>query len=244
MRVKIGLAVLAALLAGTTGRAGAQSLYGPGGLALHPTASVPEKGQLTPGVLVLPQHNPVFNSTRTWQSVALDYGATEDLEIGATYLKVAGWNRDPSVGGFAKYRLLRETESLPAIAVGFTVLAFGDVNARVAFLAARKQLTGHGDKPARHPVAIHLGAHYAKELDGFERNDLQPYGGIEVGVARRLTFIAEARPRGTAEFKTPFALTLAYAYGGGGRLAVTWANNGLSNRPMFGVGAGISLGAR
>jgi hypothetical protein len=219
--------------------ASAQSLYGPGGLFLHPTASVPPKGQLSPSLLVLPQHNPDARSTRTWLSASLDYGLLENLEIGATYLKVAGWDRDASAGGFFKYRLLQETASRPAVAVGFTGLSGGDVDARIGFLALRKQLSA-----GRHPVTAHLGVQYVDEVDELPKNELQPYAGVEVGLSSRLTFIAEGRPRMKGEFGTPLALTLSYAVASNWKLAITWANNGWSDEPRFGIGAGFSLGSR
>src|SRR4051794_16908449 len=117
--------LLAVLLAAP---AGAQSLYGPGGLFLHPSAALPQKGKLTPGFLILPQHNPDAHEDRTWFSGSLDYGLTDRLEIGATYLKISDWGRSASAGGFVKYGLLTETERRPAVAIGYTQLGFGEVN--------------------------------------------------------------------------------------------------------------------
>jgi hypothetical protein len=218
----------------------AQSLYGPGGLFLHPTASVPPRGQFTPSVLVLPQHNPVAGATRVWVSGAVDYGLLDDLEIGVVALKVTNWDRDPSFGGFAKYRFLRETAARPALAAGFTGLTGGDVNTRIGFLAAQKRFNPTG----RFPVTGHLGVQYADVVDGVPKRQFQPFAGVELGLTSRLSFIAEGRPRMRGEFGTPLALTLAYQVTPAWRLAVTWANNGLSDRPMFGFGAGFSLGSR
>lgn len=233
-------ATLACVLLLGAAPARAQSLYGPGGLFLHPTADVPERGKLTPAFLVLPQHHPVAGSTRTWLSASLDYGVTDDLELGITYLKVAGWSRDASVGGFFKYRLLRETETRPALAIGFTGLGGGGVDARVAFLALRKQLV----RDSRYPLTLHLGVQYADLEDGLPRTEFRPYGGLELGLTSRLSFIVEGRPRMKQEFGTPIALTLAYRASDRWRVAVTWANNGLSDTPRFGFGAGFSLGSR
>jgi len=241
MSIGRGVLVALALLAAGLGRAGAQSLYGPGGLFLLPTASVPEKGQLTPGVLLLPQHSPVDGKTRTWESASLDYGATRDLEIGAAGLKIAGRGA-ASAGGFAKYRFLRETSARPAMAVGFSILGFGSANTQIGFLAFRKQLVGGKGNP--HPVTAHLGVQYAGFLDGIRRDEFQPYGGMEIGLLPRLEFVGEARRGGRGDFATPFALTLVYRYGAAGRLALTWANNGRSSSPRFGIGAGISIGSR
>ncbi len=219
--------------------ASAQSLYGPGGLFLHPTASVPPKGRLTPGLLVLPQHHPVGRETRAWFSSSLDYGLTDDLEVGAVMVWVEDWDdREASVGGFAKYRFLRETKGRPAAAIGFGQLGFGDLDSRTAFLALRKQVRS-GEK---FPVILHLGVQYADYVDEISRHEFQPYGGVEVGLGRRLTFIAEGRPRMNAEFGTPLALTLSYWASEDWRVAVTWANNGLSDNPRFGVGVGFAIG--
>ena len=233
--------ILILILAGlAVAPARAQSLYGPGGLFLHPTATFPERGQVTPAFLVLPQHDPVEDSTRTWQSASLSYGLRDDLEIGVTHLKVAGWDRNASYGGFFKYRLLEESQRCPAVAVGFTQLGFGDVNTRLGFLALRKQLS----RPERRRIVGHLGVQYADEVDGISRHEFQPYAGLELGLTSRLTFIAEARPRMNAEFGTPLALTLSYQVSDRWKLAVTWANNGRSDTPKFGIGVGVGLPSR
>jgi hypothetical protein len=238
---KLSLIAPAVLLAaGLSAPARAQSLYGPGGLFLHPTASFPPKGRITPGFLFLPQHDPVANDTRIWLSGSLDYGVTDDLEIGGTFLKVTGWDRDPSFGGFVKYRLMKENLFRPALAVGFEQLGFGDVNTRSGFLALRKEFS----IGKRHLIVAHLGVQYIDEMDGLSHHQWEPYGGLEIGVTKRLTFIAEGRPRGNQEFGTPLALTLSYKVTKDWHLAATWANNGRSDEPRFGFGAGLSLGSR
>ncbi|MFN3648164.1 MAG: hypothetical protein ACK47B_01185 [Armatimonadota bacterium] len=236
----VGLLSGGLLLAGGAGPASAQSLYGPGGLFLHPAAQPPPEGQLTPAILVLPQHNPAARSTRTWISGSLDYGLTPRLELTATYLKVAGWQRDASLGGSLKYLLQEETGGRPALAVGFTQLGGGDVNARLGFLAAKKSVGRAG----RMPLTLHAGVQYVDELDGLSRHEFQPFAGFELGISSRLTFIAEGRPRMNAEFGTPLALTLSYRASRSWHLAISWANNGLSDEPRFGIGAGLALGTR
>jgi hypothetical protein len=232
--------VLTAVGAFSASPASAQSLYGPGGLFLHPTADVPPEGRLTPAFLILPQHNPVLDSTRTWETFSLDYGVSDDLEVGLTGITVAGWNKDPSVGGFFKYRFMHETHNRPAAAFGATGLFAGELNTRAVFLAFRKQV----GNLSKHPIVAHLGVQYVDVEDGLPRDEWRPYAGLELGLSSRLSFIAEARPRGDREFGTPLALTLAYKVSDNWRLALSWANNGQSDRPMFGFGAGFSLGAR
>ena len=47
-------ALVTIALASASGVAHSQSIYGPGGLFLNPTADLPTKGQLTPAFLVIP----------------------------------------------------------------------------------------------------------------------------------------------------------------------------------------------
>jgi hypothetical protein len=223
-----------------SGPVSAQSLYGPGGLFLQPTASFSPKGTITPGFLLLPQHNPRADATRFWLSSSVAYAVSPDVELGISALKVTNWEKDASFGGFGRFRLLRETGSRPAAAVGFATSGGGDVDTRKGFLALRKGL-GSG---ARWPVTAHLGVEYVDIEDGLNRHEFRPYGGLELGLSSRLSFIAEARFRQNQEFGTPLALTFAYRVTNRWRMAVSWANNGLSDEPKFGFGAGYSLGAR
>jgi hypothetical protein len=240
--------VVALLSIGLAAPAGAQSLYGPGGLLLHPTANVPPKGQLTPAVLILPQDVPApfpAPGTHTWFSGSLDYGLSSDLEIGATVLGISDWPvPGPSSGGYAKYRFMREKGMLPAAAVGFTMTGFGGTNTRTAFLAVAKQLLG-GKKAAGRSVVLHAGALFSRDREGIGRdNDLQPYAGLEIGLTPRLTLSAEGRPKGTGDLGQPVAVSLAYRYGHGGQLVATWANTGMSDGPRLGVGVGLGIGGR
>jgi hypothetical protein len=229
------------LLGAAITAAQAQSLYGPGGLFLHPTADIPPKGQVTLGAIVLPQRippTPGFHTTPTWGTISLDYGLSEDLEVGATNLMITDFS--PSWGGFLKYRFLRENGSQPALAAGFTYTGFGGCDTRSAFVAARKQLTKNGS----HPIVGHLGVEYIDELAGLPYSQFQPYGGVEIGLAPRWILIAEARPRGKSDFKVSTGLSVSYQYGKGNRLVATWSNTGQSTQPRFGFGVGFTIGTR
>jgi hypothetical protein len=234
-----------ALLAFSTASGRAQSLYGPGGLFLHPTADVPEKGQLTLGALVLPQRipsiippDPAFHRNPTWGSVSLDFGLTEDIEIGATSMMITDFK--PSHGGFAKYRFLRESRRRPAAAVGFTYSDFGGTNSRAVFLALRKQVNADTERP----IIGHVGLQYIDVLAGFPYEEIHPHGGVEWWLNPRWTLIAEARSRGRSDFKVSTALSVSYQYGKGNRLVLTWANTGQSTQPRFGFGVGYTIGTR
>jgi len=219
----------------------AQSLYGPGGLFLHPTADIPPRGQATLGAIVLPQKIPPTDGLHThptWGTISLDYGLTEDIEIGATNLMITDFS--PSWGGFFKYRFLREDKSRPAMAAGFTYTGSGGCDTRAGFVAARKQLTQNSS----HPIIGHIGLQYIDILAGLDYDQFEPYGGFEYGLAPRWIVIAEARPRGKGDFKVSTALSLSYSYGKGNRLVATWANTGQSTQPRIGFGVGFTIGTR
>jgi len=231
------IAVLSLVLAGP---ASAQSLYGPSGLFLNPSASLPPRDQLTPSVLVLPQKHP-SDATRTWISGTLDYGLTDDIEVGFTYLEVTNWKDTGSFGGFGKFRLLKESKTRPAVAVGATQLAFGDFDTRTIFVAGRKEVYSI---QGRHPVILHGGGQYFDRLDGIKRQSLRPFGGVEIGLDSHFSFVGEARAKMTGDVETPWGLTVLYRPNDQWRFAVTWSNNGQSTDPRFGFGAGLTLGSR
>jgi hypothetical protein len=219
----------------------AQSLYGPGGLFLHPTANVPAQGQLTLGALILQQRippTPGLHTNPTWGSVSLDYGLTPDVEIGVTGMGITDFK--PSYGGFLKYRFQRESGNMPALAVGFTYSDYGGTNSRAAFVAARKQLSANEE----HPIVGHVGLQYIDSLAGFAYEQVLPHVGVEYGLAPRWTLIAEARPRGRGDFKTSTALSVAYRYSEGGQLVLSWLNTGQSTQSRFGFGVGYLIGGR
>jgi hypothetical protein len=234
------LAVLCLSLAAAA-PASAQSLYGPGGLFLHPSASLPEPGRLTPAILVLPQRNPTSDAVRTWFSTSLDYGVTKQIEIGLTYLEVFNWKDRASFGGYMKFKLLEESDGRPAIAAGFSQLAFGDFDASLVFLAGQKELFSIRD---RFPVTAHLGGMYVDELDGIARSAFVPYGGVEIGLNDYFSFIAEGRTKMKGDESTPWGLTVVYKPNEDWKFALTWSNTGQSGSPRFGFGAGLALGAR
>jgi hypothetical protein len=231
----------ASMLACSVAGARAQSLYGPGGLFLHPTADIPPKGQLTLGAIVLTQRippTPGLHSTPTWGTVSLDYGLTPDIEIALTGLGITDFA--PSYGGSFKYRFLHESRSMPAMALGATYSESNgaETDTKAVFLAARKQLTS-GE---RHPITGHLGVQYIDKLAGLPYDQLLPHVGVEVGLDERWTLIGEMRPRGRSDFKTSTALSVAYKYGKGNRLVLTWVNTGQSTESRLGFGIGYTIG--
>jgi hypothetical protein len=224
--------------------ASGQSIYGPGGLLLNPTADVPAAGRLTPAVLVIPQDSRMLGGRRTTTSVALDYGPAPRWEVGAIYLSVSGAGtagKDPSYGGFAKYQILPGTERTPAVAVGGSVLTGGDINGQTAFLAVRQNLSRPGSS---HPLRLHLGAFYANELVGVNRDKIVPFAGLEYAVTRTVSAFAEWRGELPRDVKSAVSVGVLLKPTENYRLVLAFANNGASQSPKFSFGVGFTIGTK
>jgi hypothetical protein len=241
----------AGFLALSTATASAQSIYGPGGLLLNPTADFAPKGNLSPAALWIPSKDPAGGNKNLY-SLGANYAATDKLEVGATYLKLApgGDKPDGSFGGSVKYKLLQGGGPCtwrPDIAVGASILGGGDLDARTAFVAARftplPDYTGH-------PVHLHAGALYANKLYGGKRNDTALYVGADVGLTPNLAAFAEYRQKlklegtGDPDVHAPNAIGLVYKPSDYYKLVVAYANNGQSTGNRLAIGVGFTLGSR
>jgi hypothetical protein len=251
--VKISpIVMLAVTLAG--GRVTqAQSIYGPGGLFLNPTADSPAKGQLNPAFLLIPQDGPgVIGGRRTLTSYTLDYGVSDRLEAGITYLKVNPGTdefKHGSTGGFVKYKLVEgRTGGRPDVAIGASLVGGGDVDARTAFVALR--YTPRQAQNSRHPVHLHAGLYYADKLYDIDRNDVVPYAGLDVRITKNVTGFAEIRakmdgePSVLSDVKPPSAVGVVWQPGKNFKIAVAYANNGQSDHNKWSFGVGYALGFR
>ena len=231
------------LLLGGAASVRAQSVYGPGGLFVNPTANMPPVGQVEPSTLVLTEQTPYSPTSSyrqtTWISNAVDYGFSRRLEIGAASVLItnAPGFGNPSVGGYGKYLLVDEGVARPATAVGVTYLGAGQTGFREGFVALRKKV------PAS-PFVAHAGVKYVDLEDGFAKHDFEPYAGAEIRLLRGWSLAAEGRPRLNFENGTPLALTLVHNSRSGYQVAFTWANNGPSRTPQFGFGVGLAIGSR
>lgn len=254
-RLGVFAAVIAAVagigLLGATGSAQAQTIYGPGGLLLNPTADFPKKGSITPSVLAMPQRKETGPGYLTWTSYNVDYAASDDLELGATYLKVSPGSpamfQDGSAGLYAKYRAFKSRPGTPVdVAVGASFLSGGDANASTAFVAGKYALTRPG---AKHGANLHLGAIYVNELDCIKHHRTVPYAGVDYGLTPSLRLFGEARAAlgrvnedGMGSHPQR-AVGLIYQPDDKLKLVVGYAHNGWNDKaPQFSIGIGYGLG--
>ncbi|MDQ2731176.1 MAG: hypothetical protein M3Y56_05920 [Armatimonadota bacterium] len=225
----------------------AQSVYGPGGLFLDPTASLPPLRSLVPSVLVLHEDirhgsDPAFSGT--WISSSIDYGFQDNLELGVALVAESGvaGEGNSSVGGYGKYRLLKEGNIWPALAIGGTLLGFGEANYRLGYIALRKHLYSRGEKGMQ--FIGDMGVQYADVVDGINKHAVEPFAGLEFIPVENWVVTAEGRPRLNGESGTPAALTVSHRSASGYHIALTYANNGPSRSPRLGFGVGFALGSR
>jgi hypothetical protein len=231
-----------------TASASAQSIYGPGGLLLNPTADFAPKGRLSPAVLWIPSRDTAGQKNNLY-SVGANYAATDRLEIGATYLKTApgrGWGQ-PSIGGSVKYKLVGSGVGWkPDVAVGASVLGGGDLNARTAFLAARFTPL----PKSKYPLHLHTGVLYADELYGTTRHDAALFFGADIALTPNLIAFAEYRQKlkaedgGEPDIKAPNAIGVVLMPSDDYKVVLAYANNGQSTNNKLAIGVGFTLGSR
>lgn len=116
----------------------------------------------------------------------------------------------------------------------------GDLRQGTLNLVASREFSRRAERPLR----LHLGwtLHRRADLEGphgrFSETDNAPFAGIEVGVARRLSFIAEGEAKLKFYPSAAFAFGLMWSPSRSVGIAAGWLNTGRSEqaRPFFGVG--------
>src|ERR1043166_4958862 len=96
--------------------ASGQTVYGPGGLFIHPTAFTPSKDATGINVSYFTQK---IGAARTeWIPVSLTYSPENRIELGALYVnRLARSEHRDSGGAFAKFQFLEPKDRRPAIAI-------------------------------------------------------------------------------------------------------------------------------
>lgn len=113
-------------------------------------------------------------------SVGVLYGLADKLEVGVSFLN----NSSSEVGFSAKYQLLPETASAPAILVGGTVNGIEEDSS--FYLAVSKNITSFASEVADHPSRpLRLTAGFGSGLfDGF-------FAGLDWTLESKLSLMAE-----------------------------------------------------
>jgi hypothetical protein len=206
----------------------AQTFYGPGGLIINPTAYTDHAGFLQFNASLFNQFEP--GGITSIYPASVVYAVSDQFELGGIYIGEKTYDRTTNRAGiFLKQGLLKETTTLPAIAlVGTAVTGYGTASSLT--LAVSKEVLPH--------FHLHVGAR-AMETEWNTRADGNLYAGADYQIAKNYKLIAEidsrlyVYPNGSAAF--------GIQYDGPILLTVGAVAQG-SNRFGFFVGAGYPIG--
>src|SRR5258708_40355924 len=111
------LIILALAMVSPSTATGAQTIYGPGGLFVHPTAFTPHRGATGLNVSWFTQEPKVGPRTE-WLPVALTHSFTSQDEAGVLYVdRRTPAGHTSSGGAFYKHQFMPDTISRPALAL-------------------------------------------------------------------------------------------------------------------------------
>lgn len=195
------------------------TIFGPTGLILNPTAGVMGRGQYSTQLSYY-REEPNFFELRGW-NLNIATGIADRLELalglqdvkvtltpGGTFLDMTG------VSGGLKYQVREESGNSPAVAVG--VIGSNVAKQGGAYVVWSKTLTAKGGgQHGENDWRVHAGARYdsvdaRRSVTGSDENKVTVFGGIEAPVANRLRFMGEFNSRHKALATTPFSASLHY----------------------------------
>jgi hypothetical protein len=223
------LAVLILLLS-LVCAANAQTLYGPGGLIINPTAYNDKAGMMEVNASYFTRQ-PSGSPTVEFFPVSFTYAFTDRFELGALYVGQRIHSSTFDRGGlFFKQALLPETSTQPALAlVGTSLTGQGTTST----------LTLIGSKTLPSGTRLHLGAR-AMNRSVDSRLDGNLIGGLDFGIAKNYRFIMEGDTRLRQFHVGSSAFGLQYA---GPTMTLTvGVIDQASGRYSFFVGAGYPVG--
>ncbi len=125
-------------------------------------------------------------------------GMTDRFMLGVTFggenvLGEAGINWHPFAGASARFRLVSETYTMPAVAIGFNSQGFGPYierdkrfqkksNGFYAVVSKNYEFFDH--------LSVHLGVNYSLEARDVD-DDLNLFTGIDIGLSHELSILGE-----------------------------------------------------
>src|SRR5579871_2272288 len=175
------------LLMGFGSVAQAQTLYGPGGLFIHPTAFTSPQGRFGLNVSYFTQL--VGSNTSTdWIPVSLTYSVSNRAEIGALFLERRFGEYRTSAGAFVRYQILPDATSHPALAIAGSYLD-GDVK-QSSVSAVFSHVFRHNGRTL---LALHAGGQWARRSDIIDPSDgVSGFLAASVPLGSRFSLVGEA----------------------------------------------------
>jgi len=217
----------------------AQTVYGQGGLFLHPSALVRPAGSVNFGVSYYTQNNSPKPDSE-WNPFSLAYGASTQLEVGLTAIHHRApalgefWNAGP----FARFQLWPDSPTRPAVGFATSNIPNEFRQTTISGVVSHQ----FGSSPAG-GITLHTGVEWVRTSGNTgHQSDAAGFIGIQIPVARNLGLIGETSTKLKFERTHASAAGLIWTPPGGFSLAVGWVNNGRSNSNEFFVGAGYPIG--
>ena len=210
----------------------AQTVYGPGGLFVHPTASAPQAG-LQANLSWFTQES---NGARSrWVPASVTYSPDGRIQYGGLFVSRRAAGRERSSGGaFAKYQVIRQSVLSPGIAVSGSYLG-GDVQ------QSSLSVVGSGRIPAT-TLTVHSGLQWTRRADlPVSRDGFSRFVAVEASLGKGLRLVAESGSRFNFQREPASAYGVMWSSPGGYQLGIGWVNTGRSGSHRLFIGAGITV---
>ena len=217
----------------------AQTSYGNVGLFVHPTAEISPDQKLRVNLSYLNVPSSSINREGHWIPFNLNFSLNRRAEIGATYItRISGGKARGSEGLFAKYLLLEETHTRPAIAITGNFLS-GDLRLNSVSLAASKSVF----RRDRKLFIFHSGIQYVGWRDSDEdTSGICGYVGANIPLSRQFSLQGELGTRLAFDNGATSSIGVLYTGDHGFKIGTGFANNGRSKNGGFFFGIRIPLG--
>jgi hypothetical protein len=215
-----------------------QSVYGQGGLFLHPSAYVRPAGSVNFGVSYFTQTTQGGQSE--WNPYALSYGFSDRFEAGVTAVRHQGESVESHahVGPFFRYEALSDTPSRPAF--GMTV---SNLPSDLRELTVAGVFSHRFNQQKWDSLAVHVGAEWVRTGgETGNQTDFAGFVGIQLPVVRNIVLVGDIGTKLKFEPSNASAIGLMYSGPRGGSLAIGWVNNGRGHSNEFFIGAGYPIG--
>jgi hypothetical protein len=216
----------------------AQTFYGAAGLFVHPSAYAAPPGSRTFSVSTGVQKFGLLENR--YLPASLSWGLTPRVEAGLLSVYHAGddththWH----AGAFAKYQILPDTSSHPAVAITGALRQRDGLQTSVAgVLSHRFERNGYAF------LTAHLGVKWARANRMLEHaTDTAGFVGLELPLSPKMRLVAETSTRLDFEPSAARSIGLMWTTPSGTHVGVGYVNIGRSDHPQLFIGVGYPFG--
>ena len=233
------LTCLALAVIGSPTWAGAQTIYGPGGLFVHPTAFTAHRGATGMNVTWFTQERNGGPRTE-WLPVALTHAFTSQDEAGVLFIDRRTPSGHTSSGGaFFKHQFLQDSDSRPAVAIAASYIG-GDIqlSSLSGILSHRLAQTG------KQGITVHLGAQWVRRADiPVTQDDFAAFVGAELPLSREFRLVGDVGTRLKFDRSATSGVGIIWSSPHGFNLGIGYVNAGRGDNNRFFIGIGYPIGA-